>query len=468
MRTKRGLASGLLTLLLGSCLPAAVSGQEWHRLTFAADAPGMDENPLRGLIPYSTAPQGNFPHSMEWFYTPLSAVVIGPDTYDWTAVDRELAKIAKRGDQAVFRFYLDYPGRPSAIPQYLLAAGLRTFPYDDFGNSLGMTPSVAPDQSDPRLVDCLVRFIRALGHRYDGDPRIAYLTAGLVGFWGEWHVAGHPHAGEPAGWAMAQKDKDALLITWREGFSKTMVLVRYPNVSYDRDLLTGFGFHDDSFLNDTLGPEPWSFQQQEQAADVADQWNTHPIGGEVYPQLQRSLFAMWPNTAGEDATTAIATTHATWLLDNRLFERRATPTERAHALQLDRMLGYTLFCSAAQLVRLPDGSASISVRIENRGVAPFYAPWPVEFQVVEAGRVRASARVSWPLSALLPGAQAEYRVLIADLPGPAADILVRVVNPLVDGHPVTFANSEMGTVKSGWLTLGREEQVSIRPVSPTR
>jgi hypothetical protein len=287
-------------------------------MAFSADAPGIDENPLRGLTPYSFAPQGNFPHSMEWFYTPLSDVVIGPDTYDWKPVDRELAKIASRGDQAAFRFYLDFPKKPSAIPHYLLDEGLKTFSYDDFDNSLSRTPSVAPDQSDPRLIECLLHFIHALGERYDGDPRIGYLTAGLVGFWGEWHVNQHPRPGEPAGWAMPQADKDAILAAYRDSFHKTVVLVRYPTATPQRDLLANFGFHDDSFFDDTLGPVPWHFMPQMTTAGATDNWQAHAIGGEIYPQLQTHLWDHWPNSVGQDVVTVIATTHATWMLDEKL------------------------------------------------------------------------------------------------------------------------------------------------------
>ena len=34
----------------------------------------------------------------------------------------------------------------------------------------------------------LTRFIAELGKRYDGDARIGFITAGLLGTWGEWHT----------------------------------------------------------------------------------------------------------------------------------------------------------------------------------------------------------------------------------------------------------------------------------------
>ncbi len=209
------------------------TAQAWRPMVFRADVPGIDENPLRGLVPYAMprADASGFPHSMEWFSLPLSDVVAGPDVYNWAALERQLMMVAGHGNQAVVRFYVDNPKLPSGIPRYLLRAGVKTYPYEDEDNAKSATPSVAPDYGDPRLMECMVHFIRALGMKYDGDVRIAYLAAGLYGFWGEWHVLKHPLPGEPAGWAMAQKDKDALLRAYAESFHRTPVMVRTPAVT---------------------------------------------------------------------------------------------------------------------------------------------------------------------------------------------------------------------------------------------
>jgi len=444
----------LLFFGIRALTPAAA--QHGHAMTFRGDAPGIDENPLRGFVPYSSTKQtgDTFPHSMEWFYLPLSAVVTGPDTYDWTLLERQLTAIAARGHQAIFRFYLDYPELPSGIPAYLLAAGLLTFPYADAGNAASPTPSVSPDYRDPRLIECLVRFIHAFGVRYDGDVRIAYLTAGLYGFWGEWHVLDHPLPGEPPGWSIRQQDKDALLRAYVEGFHRTPVLVRVPDVTEDRTLLTHFGFHDDSFLEDTFGPEGWHFWAKMGEAGATNLWQTHPMGGEIYPELQSGLFDAWPNRQGQPASLSIAVTQATWMLDADLFVAAQTPMQRANTLRTERMLGYTLYCRQWQLARNEDGSATITVRVENRGVAPIYYAWPVEAEAMDAnGQVVAQATAAWPLPELLPGKTEEWSVSFSSLPATAKTILLRIANPMPGGHPVAFANAEMSTVLPGWLTL---------------
>jgi Domain of unknown function (DUF4832) len=434
----------------------ALRAQVWRPMTFRSDAPGIDRNPLRGLVPYTSMGRSpdSLPHSMEWFYLPLSDVVKGPNLYDWTPLERQLTAVAGRRHQAIFRVYLDFPRKLSGIPRYLLDSGLKTFPYDDEGNATSPTPSVAPDYRDPRLIDCLVRFIHALGAKYDGDVRVASVEAGLYGFWGEWHVLKHPLPGEPAGWQIAQKDKDALLQAYAESFLRTMVLVRYPKVTYNRRLLAHFGFHDDSFLQDTLGPEDWQFWQSMEQSGTTERWRTRPMGGEIRPELQAKIWDQWPNAGGQNVATAIATTHATWMLDADLFRTLPTAEERTNALRAARLMGYTLFCAAERMVPGQNGSTEITVRMENRGVAPFYYVWPAELQALDAdGKVIAQVSAVWPLPLLLPGTQAEWS---ASLHAPSyriKTVLLRVANLMQGGYPVAFANAEMGSVRDGWLTL---------------
>ena len=93
-----------------------------------------------------------------------------------------------------------------------------------------------------------------VGLKYDGDARIAYVTAGLYGFWGEWQVLASPLPGEPAGWTMAQKDKDALLRAYADRVLRGLrCWCERRTVTTDHELLSHFGFHDDSLLQDTIG-----------------------------------------------------------------------------------------------------------------------------------------------------------------------------------------------------------------------
>jgi hypothetical protein len=96
--------------------------------------------------------------------------MIGPTNFDWSSLETLLNTVASRGHQTVFRVYLDYPGKSTGLPQYLLDAGLATHNYTDYGNN---GRSVSPDYENPLLRQALTNFIAALGARYDGDPASA-------------------------------------------------------------------------------------------------------------------------------------------------------------------------------------------------------------------------------------------------------------------------------------------------------
>ncbi|MCS6977192.1 MAG: hypothetical protein NZM31_09330, partial [Gemmatales bacterium] len=88
-------------------------------------APAPVDNPLKGLVPYADADHDRFPHSLEFDYLPLSALVVGPERYDWQPMEKLLDAIAGRGRQAVVRVYLEYPGRRGGIPEFLVRDGLK-------------------------------------------------------------------------------------------------------------------------------------------------------------------------------------------------------------------------------------------------------------------------------------------------------------------------------------------------------
>jgi hypothetical protein len=102
-------------------LPAIASEPIQRTLEYA---PAPVDNPLKGLVPYAGDWGDRFAHSMEFSYLPLSAVVKGERQYDWTELENLLDDIASRGHQAIFRIFLEYPGKSGAIPDYLVQSGL--------------------------------------------------------------------------------------------------------------------------------------------------------------------------------------------------------------------------------------------------------------------------------------------------------------------------------------------------------
>jgi len=422
-----------------------------------AYAPGPADNPLKGFVPYAGQGQ-HFPHSLEFGYLPLASLMSGPADFNWALMEQLLDSVAARGCQSIFRIYLEYPGKPTGVPQFLLQAGvkMREWPPSKVPPS---PPDRTPDYEDPQLWAALKNFIAALGQRYDGDPRIGFITAGLLGTWGEWHC--HPHTE----WFASRTVQTEVMDAYEAAFKKTPVLLRYPaggtDSTYAPNVQRSFGYHDDSFAWSTLETggkdDAWSFLGQLRRAGSAamDRWHTAPIGGEMRPELWPCLWKQDGCEKGQDFACCIRETHASWLMDSSTSPSLA-PDVRARALAAARSLGYELQIVKAEAT-LTGRSLSLSVTLTNRGIAPFYAPWPVQVWAIGPAGNGPTAEVPFTLKKLLPALSATQSTTLdlAKLPTGPIKLLIGIPHPLKTGKPLRFANANQDPDRPGWLTLGK-------------
>ena len=111
--------------------------------------------------------------------------------------------------------YADYPGKPSGIP-FFLRHGLETCAYTGAGGG------VSPDYTNTMLIQAMVDTITALGKAFDGDPRLAFLGAGFLGYWGEWHTDSEcPFASDQV--------QRTILVALNSSFQTCRLLLRYPD-----------------------------------------------------------------------------------------------------------------------------------------------------------------------------------------------------------------------------------------------
>lgn len=457
---------GVLALLL----PLAVGvrsapGAERRLLTYA---PAPVENPLKGLVPYAGDGRDQFPHTLEFDYLPLSALVLDHERYDWKPLDQLLNGIAARGHQAVFRIYLEYPGRKGVIPPFLVREGLKVHRYLNTNTQPEPPAEIeTPDYGDPKLRRVLQQFIAALGRRYDGDARIGFLTAGLLGTWGEWHT--YPREELFAGKAVQAE----VLAAYEAAFRQTPVLLRYPAGDADPRLTSTarrkFGYHDDSFAWATLHTgkrdEEWFYMTALRAAGPAalERWKTHPIGGEIRPEAWGQVFDARPaNPKIQNFRQCVEATHVSWLMDSGMFEKRQNAERVRRAETEVRRMGYEFHVPAVTVGPAAGGKLRVKVELENRGVAPFYYPWRARFGVLNAeGKLVKTLPGTGTLTGLLPGAAPRVWDEWLDLRGLAGGsyrLVVQVPNALPQGKPVRFANRAQDADVEGWLTLGPFEQ----------
>ncbi len=403
--------------------------------------PAPPDNPLRGLVPYvGEGGEGAFPHSMEFTYFAMRDLMKGWDKFDWSQLENALEEVSERGNQLVFRVYLEYPGKGDEVPEFLKDEGVKVTEWHSEEKDAGKMGT--PDYENHKLRKAIVDFIAAMGKRYDGDPRIGFITAGILGHWGEWH--NYPRSDLWASKAVQEEVLDA----FGNSFSRTKVLLRYPagegNEEYAPNVGKAFGYHDDSFGLATLQTDrkqdDWFFMHLMKEAGAGEKWKTQPIGGEIAPALWNKEFTELPFRRAQDFQKCVEQTHVSWLMDSGMFSKKAMSDEDrvARAIAEIRKMGYELFVSDVEV-----NGTDLKLTIENRGVAPFYHDWPIEISI----NMQTSTPTNWRISQVLPGESVEWTL---DLRRSPKSLRMRVPNPMVGGKPLRFANKN---TEGEWLVL---------------
>ncbi|MBL9135046.1 MAG: DUF4832 domain-containing protein [Verrucomicrobiales bacterium] len=452
------LISNLTRIVLWIVMTVGVLAADPDRSLSYAPAP--PDNPLKGFVPYLRA-DATFPHSLEWDYTRLSDVMLGSDRFDWAPFEAKLDAAASRGHQFVARFYLEWPGRKTGVPTFLIEAGLPMRTWTNT-NTQPHPPAVdqTPDYEDPRLRAALTNFIHTLGKRYDGDPRLGFLELGLLGTWGEWH--NYPRNE----WFASKTVQTEVMDAFEAAFKKTRLVARYPagpdDAKHADNSRRAFGYHDDSFAWATVHTgkpsESWFFETLLRKAGVTEKWRTQPIGGEVRPEVWKCLFDE-PSCApkGQDFDRCLESTHASWLCNEGVFRGQIQGAARDRAVQAAQRLGYELHVTRADLAMNQDVLA-VAMTVTNTGVAPFYYDWPVELGALDAGGTLTQTWMTdWRLTKIQPGTPSvlwEFHAPLTALKPGSHRLLLRVSNPLPKGAPLKFANRTQDEHLPGWLTLG--------------
>jgi hypothetical protein len=289
---------------------------------------------------------------MEFDYVAYSALVKGYDTFDWQPLEKLLNASAQRGKQAIFRIYLEYPKKKNIIPEFLIKDGLKVHKYLNT-NTQPFPPAdvETPDYENANLRRSLKNFIAAFGKKYDGDPRIAYITAGLLGTWGEWHT--YPRSELFASKTVQQEVLDA----YEAAFTQTPILLRYPRGTSDRNDASNaerkFGYHDDSFAWATLHTgkkaDDWFYMTALQKAGALDKWKTQPIGGEIRPEAWGKVFDANPGVKEiQNFDQCVNETHVSWLMDTGMFQGKPSAERVKRATEAIGRMGYDFQVTTAK------------------------------------------------------------------------------------------------------------------------
>jgi len=448
----------VITFMGSECGLTAASAQSELRY-----APAAVDNPLKGLVPYSGDKRDKFPHSLEFNYLPLSSLMTGMQEFHWEPLEELLNDVASRGHQTVFRIWMVYPGHDDGVPEFLVKDGLKVTTWLNT-NTAPLPPEKVhtPNYDDPRMRLALKNFIAALGKKYDGDPRVGFITAGLLGTWGEWHE--YPRDDLFA----SRETQTEVMESFMAAFAKTPILLRYPSgvdhwcYSPNHDL--PFGYHDDSFAWATLDTgnedDDWFYMPALKTAgpQAVEKWKTQPIGGEIRPELWGNIFDdVVDHKQAQNFTECVQQTHASWLMDTGMSEKKQSAKRIANASKAVQRMGYEFHVTAAD-IHADATDVTANVRLKNTAAAPFYYDWKVVVGALgQDGKLLKEWTTDWTLTALLPDdPEREWSIAVpADqIPQAARWLGLRVVNPLPNGLPLRFANTPDRQQADGWFRIG--------------
>lgn len=394
-------------------------------------------NPMKGFMPFYSeeGADDSVPYSMEWLYIPMTDLVADDGTLTLReGLEHKLDTIARRGHQAALRVYLDYPDKECAVPQIIWDMDVKKYEYSEYGGG------ISPDYSDQKLIDFLLYFIDQLALNYDGDRRIAYITTGLIGHWGEWHVCTEIKQ------AMAtDRQKRQILHAFEFYFQHTKILTRYPGTPGSNN--GQIGFHDDSFTYNTINSEKdYFFYNQLKKALKTNIWKTQPIGGEFRPEGQENFLKGEVTDDFQDYDECVDKTHCSWLMMTGAFTGNLTEDEINTAKVASAKLGYDFYVSKVQVLNL-FGKAYVRVGVKNVGVAPIY-----DNPSVYIGTDREEVETNQSIGKILPG-ETEYFTAIIDLES-GDNVHIRISDLSHYGAYVRFSNVGGSTSQDGTFVIG--------------
>lgn len=448
----------LLVTLIGN-------GQTWDSLNYNPDKPGLEENPLKGFVDLFN-PENDFPRTINAKLFGLNEVMFGPDSFNWAVIDTFLSQSAMEGNHAYFQVNIDPGFGETQIPDYL--HGLVEF--EDYNQ--GAVPDTCPDWNNVYLMDAMLTFIDSVGFKYNNDPRVFMIHLGLYGIFGEWHI-GDVENVRPE-FAMTEENKILIANAYKNALPDKILLARYPeNMPNPQD----FGYSDGLFFTQSISDNPFNngyFHYKLRAYNANLNWKSLPIGGEIDPCIQDTLWYNWPNlnsipcgdppnpTDVQDVQACFDSIRPTWLFSHHIFSdiQDNTSEEWANAIRAQKAMGYTFFVNAFHLSST-GGKPSVEINIQNKGLAPFYTNWEVEFGSINSSNTfKSLGSTKLGLDLIQPDIDQNYRAFTSDttLSDGTYEFVMRVINPLEaissNAKIVRFANETQDTTLLGWLTLG--------------
>lgn len=371
---------------------------------------GILNNPFKGWAPDAKGGPYRQDHRLVRTEMLWSEIEPRQGIFDWAAFEamNKFDYWEEKGVAHIIRFRMDVPstrGRAQMqIPQWLydLIDGDGTW-YDTTEIGRGFSPNY----SNPILIAEHERFLQEFGARYNNDPRVAFIQLGSVGHWGEWHTW-------PTGSGEFPPEEVAnqYMRHYVENLDQKMLGIRRPFAYATQN---NFGYFNDRightpttdqwlfWINNGMHYENWYDGRSYPETAVPDFWQTSYSAGE----FGSGNALLWLGDGEiEETLRQVKLSHTSWIGPCTPANVRNDAPELANVQRLLKTIGYRFVIESVTHQDTVNGGEALAIQMvwNNKGVAPFYFPWPVE-----VGLARSNGDLAlWSLSdldirGLLPG-----------------------------------------------------------------
>lgn len=330
------------------------------------------------------------------------------------------------------------------IPEWLLDEGVGMIPYTIEGCKGGM--ALAPDFSDPKFLEAHRDFIMALGARYDNDPRVAWIDIGTYGFWGEWHWL---YRGNHEALEITEETKETILEHYYEAFPNTPKVITFDDIFAHRYVVKHGGGIRNDCLAGIFGDENQNEVYLQYVGELNETaWKKGLINGEFCGNVGEFIEATTKRF--EETYDFIQKTH--WsIITFKLCQAGGNikPISEDHRRNLDMLykkLGYRFTLREVNHDKEIDkgDTLKITIKVENKGVAPFYFDWPLVFYLIDSNENTAlQQELNVDIREWLPGTHiVNTDILIpSNISSDTYDIKLAIHDPIKYKPGVMFANN---------------------------
>jgi hypothetical protein len=360
--------------------------------------------------------------------------------YNWTLLDAALRIAHERGQTLMLRVapYGPEPQTEDVPPWYRKLLG------DE--SARGFPKQWRTDPEDPRYIRHWTEMVRALGARYDGDPRLEAVDVSILGYWGEGEYTGR----------LTEPTMRALVDSYLEAFSKTPLMMQPTDRRTNTYALSrrNVGWRADCLGDMRCVDGHWCHMFDAYPEDIVnfgvqDSWRTGPVSLEACWVMRE-----WKNR-GWDVDYIIEQS-LKWHISS--FNNKSSAVPQEWQPQVDRWLkrmGYRFVLRRFTYPEsvAPQGKLAFTSWWENKGVAPCYRPFPLALRLKSGNRAEV----------LLTGADIRYWLpgdaiyddavfVPASMQSGTYDLQVGLLD-LVSRRPKVKLAIE-GIDPDGWYTLG--------------